>query len=207
MNAQQIGGAIILAAGHSSRFGADKRRATLPSGLTLLEATVTRYTEVFDHLLIMLRRDEQALAALINARLTLPTQRVGFSARAVDGMGYTLADGIALVASHWQYAFVALGDMPFVTRDTLLTLRDTWTARTPAQWIIQPLHGEAPGHPVGFARELFPALAALTADRGARGIVQAHISKVRRVMLDDGGILADVDTPAALAASPAAGAQ
>ena len=196
-----IGGAIILAAGSGTRFGADKRRATLPSGITLLAATVQRYAEVFDHLIVMLRDDEHALAETLYRYCAAPTQTIAFAQRASGGMGYTLADAIAIVPNTWQFVFIALGDMPFITHTTLRRLRGEMirsTSASPAGCIVQPLCNATPGHPVGFSRVFFSELAALTEDRGARSVVQAHAGALRRIVLDDSGIVTDVDTPAAL---------
>ena len=198
------GGAIVLAAGRGVRFGADKRRAVLPSGLSLLAATVRRYAEAFDQLLVMLRAGDTALAELLTPHLALPGQRLGYSARAAGGMGCTLADAITQVPDAWQFAFVALGDMPFVTYTTLRRLQ--WTMARPGSArarIVQPCHAGEPGHPVAFTRAFFPALAALDADQGARSVVQANQAAVQRVDIGDAGIVADVDTPAALTASRA----
>ena len=184
------------------RFGADKRRAVLPSGLSLLAATVRRYAEAFDQLLVMLRAGDTALAELLTPHLALPGQRLGYSARAAGGMGCTLADAITQVPDAWQFAFVALGDMPFVTYTTLRRLQWTMTGSARAR-IVQPCHAGEPGHPVAFTRAFFPALAALDADQGARSVVQANQAAVQRVDIGDAGIVADVDTPAALTASRA----
>jgi molybdenum cofactor cytidylyltransferase len=54
------------------------------------------------------------------------------------------------------------------------------------------------GHPVAFAWELMPELAALDGDTGARALLARH--GVHEVECDDSGILCDVDTGADLAA-------
>ena len=202
-----VGGAIILAAGRGTRFGTDKRRATLPSGITLLAATVRRYAEVFDNLIVMLRDDERELGASLSHLMSAPTQTIGYSLRAAGGMGFTLADAVALIANSWQFVLVALGDMPFVTFTTLRQLRATMVAPTataptpPERRILLPIYLDEPGHPVGFSSDFFAELAALTEDRGARSVVRTHPDAVQRVTFTDPGIVMDVDTPEALAQS------
>lgn len=201
--APRIGGAIILAAGQSSRFGTDKRRASLGANTSLLQATVRRYAEVFDRLLVAVRAHEQDLAALIAPLLVPPMQRVVYSSRAADGMGFTLADAVAQIEADWQFAFIALGDMPFVTFTTLQRLRQEMRCRdTSAQQILVPLWQGEPGHPVGFSRRHFAALAALTGDAGARAVLRENEHVVRRIETQDPGLTRDVDTPAALPGAP-----
>ena len=193
-----IAGAIILAGGQSRRFGADKRRAQLANGDELLAATVRRYAEVFACLRVALRPGDEALAAHLAPLLHSADQQLVHAPRADGGMGYTLADCIS-TALHWQFAWIGLGDMPFVTYTTLCRLRDSCTDT--ARWdILQPTHLEQPGHPVGFRQRLFPALADLRGDEGARRVVQQHQQRLLRLEVFDPGVLQDVDTPAALLA-------
>lgn len=61
------------------------------------------------------------------------------------------------------------------------------------------------GHPALFARELFPALLDPTLVGGARSVVHARLDDAALVEVDDPGVVADVDTPAAYRASFGAG--
>ncbi|MDW7747198.1 NTP transferase domain-containing protein, partial [Halomonas sp.] len=86
---------------------------------------------------------------------------------------------------------VLLGDMPDIAPSTLASLgraarRDT---------ILRPVHGGRPGHPVLFGRTLWPELAALQGDRGAREVVRRHVSRLHLIPVKDPGIHRDVDTP------------
>ena len=191
-----IVGAIILAGGQGRRFGSDKRRAQLPSGDELLTATVRRYAEVFAHLRIALRPEDDALAAHLAPLLTAADQQLIRAPRAEQGMGFTLADCIA-TALHWQVAWIALGDMPFVTYTTLCSLRDSCAPSSNWQ-VLQPTYLNQPGHPVGFRQALFAGLADLRGDEGARRIVKQHQQQLVRLEVFDNGVLQDVDAPAAL---------
>jgi molybdenum cofactor cytidylyltransferase len=192
-----IGGVLILAAGEASRFGEDKRRARLPvTDHTLLEATIDRYRTAFAHLRVVLREgeDEIAMGAGLGAH------EVVYSSRAAGGMGYSLADGIAAVAD-WDYAFVALADMPFVHEITLQTLRQAMEAEDVASEpvIVAPALAGRQGHPVGFSNALFRELLELTGDVGARDVVHGHRDELIRIEIEDPGIFRDVDTPEDLA--------
>lgn len=190
-------GALILAAGQSVRFGADKRLATLPRGRCMLETTIDAYTRVFDEVRVVLRRDDEEMAR----RLTLAFPAAGFpklcmiaSKRSGEGMGGSLADGIE-ACDDLSFLFVGLGDMPFVSVDTLAALRDEAAACRYAGTILRPRYQGRPGHPVGFGRALMERLRTeARGDEGARALL-AGIDTVHWLDTDDPGVLRDVDNP------------
>ncbi len=56
------------------------------------------------------------------------------------------------------------------------------------------------GHPVWFSAALIPEFLALPATAAARDVVRAHASETEFLDLDDPGIVADIDDPAAYGA-------
>ncbi len=55
------------------------------------------------------------------------------------------------------------------------------------------------GHPVGFARRHYAALAELTGDEGAKAILAEHRDRLQLIEVADAGVLRDIDTPADIA--------
>jgi molybdenum cofactor cytidylyltransferase len=186
------GGALILAAGFGRRFGSDKRTHILPDGRTLLQATCERYAEAYDRLCVILRPEDELLAQQVRALPGNP--QIALAADARLGMGHSLAAGIRTIADDWNWASVALGDMPYVGAATLRRLLDAFFARN-AEAIIQPVCNGTPGHPVTFPGDCFAALCQLTGDEGARALLKSS-DRLIRLAVDDQGVLADVDTPA-----------
>jgi len=193
-----LSGAILLGAGFSRRFGSDKRqhRVTLPDGSAapMLAATAAIYVEAFDETVVVLRAEDDALRTALGH---LPHLRTVVAARATLGMGHSLAAGIRAAAG-WDYAFVGLGDMPFVSLATLTLLRgamEDGLGRGNRGLIVMPVHAGRPGHPVGFAATYFPALATLTGDAGAREVVTGAAGEVLRLEVSDAGVLQDLDEP------------
>lgn len=86
---------------------------------------------------------------------------------------------------------VCLADMPLVARAHVASLVGAWDA---SGGIVASRDGALVSPPAIFAREHFPALAALTGDRGAKPL----LARARLVDSPPGG-LADVDDPATLA--------
>ncbi len=83
----------------------------------------------------------------------------------------------------WDYLFLGLGDMPYIRRETLATAESAHgrRARRPRACIVVPMFRGSAGHPVGFSREFFAELIALTGDRGARSVIDAHPDAVQRM--------------------------
>ena len=183
---------LLLAAGRSRRFGADKRRASL-DGEPLLLRSVRRWLqardEVLDELLVVLREpsdEERELAALLRELGVAST----FCAEAQLGMGHSLAWGVLQtpLADGW---LVGLADMPALQP---ASIRAVAHALRP-QGIVLPTHGGLRGHPVGFGRDFGGELLQLRGDSGARAVLQAHRDALHWLELDDPGLLLDVDQP------------
>jgi molybdenum cofactor cytidylyltransferase len=65
--------------------------------------------------------------------------------------------------------------------------------------IVIPRYQSRRGHPVIFAREVFPELLSADENLGARSVVDRIPGRVRYVDVDDRGIRLDLDTPEDLA--------
>jgi len=78
-------------------------------------------------------------------------------------------------------------------------LAEVFADRPDALAVVPTLLGQR-GNPVLLARALFPAVARLTGDQGARRLLDEAGEAVAEVPLDDPAIALDVDTPEALQA-------
>ena len=189
---------ILLAAGRGSRFGSDKLRARLAevkaAGMPLAVAAARNLVAALPESVAVVRPGNAELVRLLGAA----SVRLVECARADDGMGASLACGInaSMDADAWV---VALADMPWIEPATIRKVADA--LRAGASIAAPALRGQR-GHPVGFSRRHYAALAALTGDLGARGILERNAAELRAVDVDDPGILADVDRPADLTGRP-----
>lgn len=93
---------------------------------------------------------------------------------------------------------VLLGDQPLVADRTVYRLIAA-LHETPDAFIVPVFHG-CRGNPVVIPRVFFMRAMALRGDTGARPLLVASDTRVRRVFVDDPGVLRDVDTPEAYAA-------
>ena len=186
---------LILAAGASRRFGADKRQARLPSGETLLEATLSVLCPADPLPLLVLRPGETAPAPFQDQARVIPSPRWD------QGQGHSLAAG----ASAWDPAaapwlLIALGDMPYLQRETLTALEhacaEAQVAPGPMPLIAPSYQGQR-GHPVAVPARLRPAALALTGDQGLKALFASE--PVKRLPSQDPGVCRDVDRPEDLA--------
>jgi molybdenum cofactor cytidylyltransferase len=184
--------ALMLAAGYSRRFGADKRRLVLADGRSLLAASLALPCSMVEEVWLVLRPDEAPAA------LDLPLGvRVVQNPTTAQGMGHSLAAGAErlLAESRADAVAIFLADMPSIRRHSLEALM---ACATPDR-IVLPSHQGKRGHPVLFGRDFWPQLATLGGDAGARAVLQHNAEALHIVELNDAGVLQDIDTPADLA--------
>lgn len=123
------------------------------------------------------------------------------------GLSRSLRAGLAAVPGDAEGAVVCLGDMPEITPeliDALIAAFDPGPERAPDDesvggTICVPVFEGRRGNPVLWGRGHFAEMAALEGDAGARRLMGVHLGHVREVVVDDGAVVRDVDTPEALA--------
>ncbi|MCU1747976.1 NTP transferase domain-containing protein [Pseudomonas sp. 6D_7.1_Bac1] len=107
------------------------------------------------------------------------------------GMGDSIAAAVAACPALDGW-LVVLGDMPFILPSSIERIVEGIQADT----VSVPLQDGEFGHPVGFGRSFGAALMALSGDRGAKPLFAS--ANVIEVVVDDPGVLWDVDVPEAL---------
>jgi molybdenum cofactor cytidylyltransferase len=196
--------AIVLAAGAGARFGGGKLLAPWRGGV-LLDAALA------SALAAPVRRVTLAVGAE-GARVTAAAE--AFAARRGElgrlsivstpdwslGMSAALKRAVAGLTSDVDAAFVFLGDMPLIPPCVPAALAE---ALTPDVDAAAPVFDGVIGHPALIGASLFPMIASLQGDRGARRLLDALGPRLARVAAPDAGVLCDVDTPDALAKASA----
>jgi CTP:molybdopterin cytidylyltransferase MocA len=186
--------AIVLAAGRSSRMGADNKLLADIGGKPMVRLVV-----------------EEALASKARPVLAVTGHQTADVAAALSGLDATLVAnpdyatglasslkaGIRAVPSECAGAAILLGDMPRIDARHIDRLIEAFAAAPDA--IIVPVHENRQGNPVLWPRRYFPALLQLDGDTGAKRLIAAHQEDVRAVEIATAGIFADIDTPEELA--------
>ena len=183
-------GAIVLAAGGSSRMGAVKQLLEI-GGSPLVERSVRAALGARAHpvAVVVGAEAEGVLAALAGLDILAvrnPDWASGMASSIRAGMGGLLGAEPSLDA-----VLVALCDHPALLPEAILRLAD---AHCSTGLIAAARYGGRNGAPAVFGRDQFAALAALTGDEGARRLLNADPDEVCAVELPELG--ADLDTPA-----------
>ena len=185
--------AILLAAGHARRFGADKLMHPL-AGQPMACVSAAALRRVLPTLAVV-RPEQQTLIEQLAAQ-GVPTITPG---ETNGGMGMSIAAGVAARAGAKGW-LIALADMPFIQPETIACVL---AALQNGSVIAAPVYQGQRGHPVGFSAAFGDALRALHSDAGARELLQRHAAEITLIACDDAGILADIDTPSDLPADAA----
>jgi molybdenum cofactor cytidylyltransferase len=189
---------ILLAAGRGARFGGAKLLAPMPSathgvsaGSAVGVASCMHLIAAVPDVVAIVRPGDSMLADLLRSA----GARVVECARADEGMGASLGCGVTATpdADGWV---VALADMPWIAPASIAAVAE---ALHEGADMAATSHIGVRGHPVGFARRHYAALAGLTGDEGAKAILAEHRDRLRLIEVADAGVLRDVDTRADIA--------
>ena len=177
----------MLAAGLARRMGGGKLVLVL-GGRPIVRWSVESLVPPVDDLVVV----TGAGGADVRAALEGVAVRFVENPHPEAGQGSSIAVGAAALREGTEALIIALGDQPRVPADVVPRLLATW--RRTGQAIVAPTYRGVHGTPVLFAAEVFPELAALNGDAGARAVVAARAERVARVAFDH-AMPADVDTP------------
>ncbi len=126
----------------------------------------------------------------IRARATGPA-RIVINDNWRAGQTGSMQCGLRAVPPDADGVLFTLVDHPAVAPETVAALL------AGAGRVRVPRRAGRRGHPIWFARDLIPEFLALPADGAARDVVRAHAGETVFLDVDDPGILADIDDPAA----------
>jgi molybdenum cofactor cytidylyltransferase len=185
---------LLLAAGASTRFGADKLAHPLPHGVAVAVQAARHLKAEIERVIAVVRPGSDDTAQALAAAGC----EVVVCDNAAEGMGASLACGAHAAGAVDGY-LVALADMPFVRPSTIAALRD---ALAGGAALVAPYFHARRGHPVGIAGRFRAELEALTGDAGARALLAAHAGELVKVPVGDPGVIRDIDTPADVTPPP-----
>ncbi len=176
-------GALVLAAGRGSRFGAPKQLLEF-GGVSLLDRACLAASEAGCHPVL---RVLGAHAAEIASRGCPSGVETLHHLAWAEGMGSSLAAGMRRLlelSPDVETVFILLADQPMA--DTGLLRRMGAELERPGISIVLCDYGAAAGPPALFAAEHFTALAELSGDQGAKALASRHPSSIAKVSFPEG---------------------
>jgi molybdenum cofactor cytidylyltransferase len=183
-------GAIVLAAGRSTRMGEAKQLLRLGEG-TVLEQTLANVLGAgVDETVLVLGFCAETIQQQLPISL-IKGLKVVVNRAYEQGMASSLREGLSALDPEIDTALIVLADQPFVRPETIHRMVVEYH-RCDAQIVI-PLHKGFRGNPVLLDRSVFPEVMAIEGDIGCRAIFGSHLEGIVKVEVEDVGILLDID--------------
>jgi molybdenum cofactor cytidylyltransferase len=183
--------ALILAAGESRRMGSPKALLEF-QGETFLDRLIGLFSPRCSPVIAVLGAHRETVrAGLRRAGEALIVENPDFRL----GQLTSMQCGLRAVPADAEGVLFTLVDHPAVASATIDALLD---CSAPAPLRIPRFEGRR-GHPIWIAKSLIPEFVALPAGSSAKDVVTQHADGIAYLDVDDPGILADVDDPAAYA--------
>jgi len=188
--------ALVLAAGRSSRMRGRNKLLLDVAGKPMVSHAVDALLQSAARPVIVVTGHESAnVRAALGGRDVRFVENPGYA----QGLSTSLRAGLGALAPDVDGVLVCLGDMPLVAARHLDQLI---AAFNPAEGraICVPTHEGKRGNPVLWGAQFLAEMKALAGDVGARHLIGEHADLVREVPVADDAVLADFDTPEAMAA-------
>lgn len=182
-------GAIVLAAGASTRMGQPKQLLPVAGQPMVRRVTEAVCTGGLEQVVVVLGAHADAVAAALER---LPVEMVINSAWR-EGMSTSVRAGIGALRPEIDAALLVLADQPGLRPELLRSLVARY--RASGALIVAPYYGGRRGNPVLFDRALFAELETVEGDRGGRAIMARHEADLEQVEVEDPAVVSDVDTP------------
>ncbi len=183
-------GAIVLAAGASTRMGSPKP-LLLFNGETFIRHIANMLTACGTSPIILVLG---AFAAQVRKEVEGMNIHVTTNCRYEAGQLSSLQHGLGILRnSSVDGVLVFPVDHPAVRKETVGAILHAFVETKAA--VVIPAYRGRRGHPVLFSSSVFDELTDAPAEQGARAVVWRHACEVVEVPTDDSAILRNVDTP------------
>ena len=181
-------GAIILAAGLSSRMVENKVLLPWRDGAPIVRHVASQFLEAsMGEVCVVTGRD----AALVRAAVDgLNVTCVHNPAFATGEMLSSVKVGLRALPGGLAACFIQPADMPAVPLDVIGQLASTHKAG----WNVAPRYDGRRGHPVLLDRAYWRAMLELPADARPRAVIEGARERLRLMDVADEGVLLDIDT-------------
>ena len=182
-------GAIVLMAGSSHRMPSENKLLLKIGGQSIAAKTVGNLSKAgFFPIVIVTGHEADRIEEVLQDYSVIFIHNEEFQ----EGMGSSIRKGMNGTEG-WDGALIAMGDMPFVSIQTLVQIRVAFEQNPNS--IIAPIFGERRGQPVLFSAQFFEALRQCSGDIGGRNIIKKNRDNLQLITVDQEAIFWDIDTP------------
>ncbi|MSU64637.1 MAG: nucleotidyltransferase family protein [Opitutus sp.] len=183
-------GAVILAAGASTRMGSPKQLLELRGKPLLVHAVEAALASPAWPVVVVLGANAEKIRPVLARLPVLITESPAWP----EGMAASIRAGVTTLQQFSRKldgALLALCDQPAFSSEVIAQLLAAQS--TTGRSIVAARYGGHNGAPALFLRQHFPELAALTGEEGARTLLNAHPADTATVDLP--ALAVDLDTP------------
>ncbi|MCF6267735.1 MAG: nucleotidyltransferase family protein [Desulfuromusa sp.] len=178
--------AVIMAAGQSNRFGANKLLLPL-QGKPVIQHLLDRFPfNLFHQVVLVYSSDRVETIAqkypLVLCRNDHPDH----------GQGLTIRLGVN-ASNDAEGTLFLVADQPLLSRATIMTLIEVFLHNRGR--IVMPVTDETPHNPVFFPKSCLPELKELQGDVGGKVVIKKHPELIMQVPFENPNEFVDIDTP------------
>lgn len=180
---------IVLAAGEGKRIGKDK--ITLPLGSKrVIEWVLDAATKSkLEKIILVVKPEDRETAEAVEKYNTIVVSNPDYK----KGMSTSIKKALSElnIQNLYDGFCVLLGDQPFISSDIINSLIEAF--QKGKKEIVVPYFQNKPGNPVLFDIAWKEEFMNITGDVGGRVLIKAHPDRVKKITLNNEGILFDID--------------
>jgi molybdenum cofactor cytidylyltransferase len=184
--------AIVLAAGSSRRFGPQNKLLVDVGGEPLVRRVAGRVAASgLAPVIVVTGHDRARIEAALDGLDVVLVH----NSRHLQGMGHTVAAGVAMLDDDARAVLITPGDLPDLAPALIKRLVGVFEAAGGERIVFPALASGAQRNPVLWPRRFFPELARLTGDKGGRDLIKANADATLPVEIASDAPFSDVDRP------------
>ena len=190
-------GAILVAAGTSSRMGGENKLLLPLANDTVIGTTLNHLARTdSSQLIVVTGRDAQIVEAeisKINPEVSGQKSKIVHNPDYEKGLTTSIQAGLRAI-DNAEAVMVCLGDMPLIKTEDYRFLMSSFASQN--EYSIQvPFYGEQKGNPVIFGRQHFTEILNHTQMNGCSLVVRRNSGSVCRIQVSSDRFIQDIDTP------------
>jgi molybdenum cofactor cytidylyltransferase len=182
---------ILLAAGSSRRFGAANKLLADLGGKPLVRRSAEALcaSRICGVVVVTGPEPERIMEALAGLDV-----RFVHNEAFADGIGGSVATGVAALPPATRGAVIVQGDMPALTSMLIDRLIDAFLAAGAERLTFPVLADGSQRNPVVWPAQAFAELRSLSGDKGAKALIQARRTSAITVPVAEADLFTDIDT-------------
>lgn len=181
---------VILAAGFSSRMEGHNKLMLDLKGKKIIEYVITSAQNSNLEEIFLIYKDDEIKK--ISEKYNINTI---YNGESVNGMSTSLKKGINALSKNSSACLFLLGDMPFVSMNTINLLIEEARKNDLEKSIVVPFYNGKRGNPVIFGKKYYKEILENKGDLGAREIIKNNPQAVVKLDIKDQSENIDIDTP------------